>query len=307
MINFDDAFELWKDWSEDNMKAKTAQPMRSRYLRHLRRSIGRIRLDTMDEVRARKVIRNLKLKGLDQPTIKQCMNVINSIFAACREAGEWQGKSPLWGMSVRKSKHRRVRTLSKDQCHVILSAFKAASRPLYWTLAVLCYRLGMRPSEVLSLRPMDISDGVITVPDVKNPNGQAKTRKLFVNSTVVKEAVAYLEGLPVQPFERFFPKYIDHKYVNKIFTSCGHNEGIAPRDTVNRVTLYTLRHSYATQMLEEGADINQVQGAMGHDSVASTMVYIHAANTAGREGQAILDAALDKPKTPALRVVNGGI
>jgi site-specific recombinase XerD len=153
---------------------------------------------------------------------------------------------------------------------------------------------------------MDIVGDMIIVPDVKNPNGQAKTRKLFLRSPIVKEAVAYLEGLPVDAHERFFPKYVDHKYVNRIFASCGHNEGIGTRDTVNRVTLYTLRHSYATQMLDAGVDIHKVQAAMGHDSLASTMVYVHAANAAGREAQETLDAALDEPITPQLYVVNGG-
>ena len=296
MINFNEAYELWQDWSDENMKGKTTQPMRSRYLRHLRLSIGRLKLDEMDEIRARKVVRNLKIHGLDKPTIKQCMNVINSIYNACREAGEWSGKSPLFGMSIRHSRRRRVVTLSKEQCRNILSAFKASSRPLYWTLAVLCYRLGMRPSEVLKLRPVDIKDGVITVPDVKNPNGQAKVRKLFASSTIVKDALRVLEGLSVNARQRFFPKYIDHKYVNRVIASCGHNVDVDPRDTVNRITLYTLRHSYATQMLDAGVDIHKVQAAMGHDSLASTMVYVHAANAAGREAQETLDAALDEPE-----------
>ena len=306
MLTFDKAFDMWLNWSFDNLKDNTAQPMRSRYERHLRRSIGRLLLDTMDEVRARKVIRNLKRKGLDQPTIKQCINMINSIYTAARELGHWQGKSPLYGLRVKQSRHRRIRTLSKGQCLDIINAFKAASRPLYWTISVLCYRLGMRPSEVLSLRPMDIVIDTIIVPDVKTPTGQAKTRRLFIRSQMVREAVDYLLGLPVLRHERFFPRYVDHRFVRNVFASLGHNVKVDPKDTVNRISLYTLRHCYATHMLEAGADIKQVQAAMGHDSLQSTMVYLHASNKAGREGQEILDAVLDKTDKPNLRVMQGG-
>ena len=59
-------------------------------------------------------------------------------------------------------------------------------------------------------------------------------------------------------------------------------------------------------MLEAGADIKQVQAAMGHDDLQSTMVYLHASNKAGRVGQEILDAELDKQNTPNLRVMTGG-
>ena len=306
MLTFNEAFEVWQDWAADNLKGNTSQPMRSRYERHLRRSIGRILLKTMDEVRARKVIRNLKRKGLDKPTIKQCINVINSIYNAMAEMGHWQGKSPLYGMKVRHSKHRRIRTLTKSQCHNILSAFKGASRPLYYTLAVLCYHSGMRPSEVLSLRPMDVSGDTITVPDVKTPTGQQKTRKVFLLTPEAKAAGEYLQGLPVEAHQRFFPKTIDTRYVNRIITGLGHNVNVSVRDRVNRISLYTLRHSFATHMLDEGADIRQVQAAMGHDNLASTMVYLHTSNKAGREGTQILADGLAGAGKPELRIINGG-
>jgi integrase len=306
MINFDKAFELWQDWSEDNLKGNTAQPMRSRYIRHLSRSVGRLLLDSMDESRARKVIRNLKRKGLDQPTIKQCMNMLNSIYNAMREMGHWQGKSPLFGMKVRQSKHRRLRILSKEQCLILLYAFKTGPRFLYYTLAVLCYHCGMRPSEVLKLRPMDISNYTITVPDVKTPTGHTKTRQVFALSPEATEAIDYLLSLPVENHERFYPLSVDSRYVNRIISSVGHNEGIDPQDRTNRISLYTLRHSFATHMLEAGADIGQVQAAMGHDNLNSTMVYLHASNKAGREGAQILADSLAVAGKPELRMIKGG-
>ena len=311
MINFNEAFSVWEDWAFDNLKGNTSQPMRSRYIRHLKRSVGRLLLDTMDEPHARRLIRNLKRKGLDQPSIKQCINTINSIYNACRELGHWQGKSPLYGMKVKQSKHRRIRTLSKEQCHNVLSAFKQAPRPLYWTLAVLCYHCGMRPSEVLSLRPMDISiddyEYTITVPDVKTPTGQQKTRRVFALTHDSVDALEYLLALPVEAHDRFYPVNVDTRYVNRVLSSLGHNENVAVRDRVNRISLYTLRHSFATHMLDEGADIRQVQAAMGHDNLNSTMVYLHTSNKAGREGTEILAAALAKTGKPELRAINGGL
>jgi integrase len=59
-------------------------------------------------------------------------------------------------------------------------------------------------------------------------------------------------------------------------------------------------------MLEAGADIGQVQAAMGHDNLNSTMVYLHASNKAGREGAQILADSLAVAGKPELRMIKGG-
>jgi len=153
---------------------------------------------------------------------------------------------------------------------------------------------------------MDISGDTITVPNVKTPTGVQKTRKVFILTDEAAEAVLTLLMLPVEDHDRFYPLTVDTRYVNGVLSSLGHNVGVASRDRVNRISLYTLRHSYATHMLEEGADIHQVQAAMGHDNLNSTMVYLHASNKAGREGQEILAAGLAKTGKPELRAINGG-
>jgi site-specific recombinase XerD len=309
-MKFSQAFLLWQDWAEDNLKPKTYRAMRYRYEKHLRRRMNRVRLDQMNEPLARKLITTWKHKGLAPPTQKQNLAVIGSIYKAMRELGYWEGKSPIFGMTVAGSKRRRIMTLTEDECHKLLLEFKRTRIHYYWMMALM-WRGGMRTSEVLRLRPMDIHprQGFILIPDVKNPRGKYKTRKVWFKDDrfLTKIVREILTRLPRGSEQRFFPKHLDTKYVSGIFEKCGYNKGVHGKDAVHRYSPYTFRHSYATQALENGVNVKDVQQMMGHDSLDSTMVYVHEINDAAQRGQAQLAKALDASmEKPELREIKGG-
>lgn len=68
-----------------------------------------------------------------------------------------------------------------------------------------------------------------------------------------------------------------------------HEAGIAA-GIGRRVTCHSMRHSFATHLLESGSDIRTIQELLGHRSVATTMIYTHVLNRGGLGARSPLDA-----------------
>jgi integrase len=78
-----------------------------------------------------------------------------------------------------------------------------------------------------------------------------------------------------------------HLYEN--FLIRGVKEGARRAGIVKHVSCHTLRHSFATHLLEGGYDIRTVQELLGHADVSTTMVYTHVLNKGGRGVASPLD------------------
>ncbi len=133
------------------------------------------------------------------------------------------------------------------------------------------YYAGLRLDEVRNLKWQDI-DLDREIIHLKTAKGE-KERVVFLHSRLKKMLEIY--GISKQGL--IFKSQRDKKYNKRTIQQIVKNA--AKKAGINkRVTPHTLRHSFATHLLEAGADIRYIQQLLGHKNLKTTQIYTHIAN-----------------------------
>lgn len=173
----------------------------------------------------------------------------------------------LW-IPPRKVESKLPEILSKEEVGRILNALE---NPKHRTLLMTTYAGGLRISEVVNLQVKDIDSQRMTI-RVKQGKGRKDrytilSRKLLIQLRdywkIYRQPVYLFPGMDFnQPLSRQSAFLIYHKAKRKA--------GITKEGG-----FHSLRHAFATHMLEAGVDLRTIQLMMGHSSIRSTMRYLH--------------------------------
>ena len=160
--------------------------------------------------------------------------------------------------------------LSADEVVRFLEAVSSLKSRAALTTA---YAAGLRASEVAGLMIADIDSarGVIRVRHGKG----AKDRDVMLSTQLLGILRAYWRLARPQRF--LFPGRDENRPISPTVLHAACRSAVEAAGLSKRVTLHTLRHSFATHLLENGADIRVIQALLGHSNLSSTARYTHVA------------------------------
>ena len=247
-----------------------------------------IALESVDHKTLRTYLANLETRGLQRTSMRRRASVIRRFYRFCEREGVVSG-NPAELLTLPKGRSRLPKVLKQVEVGRMLSHAEAATidvedpPPEAWrdlALVEVLYDAGLRAGEACALRSqeLDLARGWLRVEQGKG----GRDRVVPLADPAVVAIETYLErgrpalaarnkqGAPDEVFLNGRGRTMTTRDVRRVMTKLG----IASLEG-RPIWPHLLRHSFATHLLEGGADLRSVQELLGHADVGSTQIYTH--------------------------------
>lgn len=251
--------------------------------------------------------REMLRRGLSHRTIRTYAHCVNRFFRYCRKEPRKVTKKDVreyldrfidkgtcgntinvhhnaikffFEETLRKSMFIKIRyhkipkempvVLSKREVKLLIDNVHNSKHKL---MIKLMYSAGLRVSELVSLkvRDLEFEQGLGWVRKGKG----RKDRRFIIAESIKDELGSFVSGFGHDSYIFRGNKgfHLHQRSVQEIVKQACRKSGIR-----KKVHPHTLRHSFATHLIENGYDVNSVQSLLGHSSAETTMVYVHMAS-----------------------------
>ncbi|MDD5529032.1 MAG: tyrosine recombinase XerC [bacterium] len=226
-------------------------------------------INTISKKEITNFIAGLKRHGLDNSTANRKLSALRSFFKFLVEK-KTLPKNPATAVPAPKIESKMPSFLTKEDAEKLMDTENLSPRDR--TILEVLYGTGVRASELVGMNigSLDFVNETVTV-----LGKGAKERKIPLTRTAIYVLKNYLANRNMM--ERDAPLFLN-KY-NKRLSQRGLqnivNKNIRMIAELRRMSPHTLRHTYASVMLDGGCDLRTIQELLGHASIASTQRYTH--------------------------------
>ena len=151
--------------------------------------------------------------------------------------------------------------------------------------------MSLRVSEIVNLKVTDIDSKNMQVL-IERAKGK-KDRYVVLSNLLAQKLQQYLDEVKPQIylFEGLTPcEPMGERSIQYVI-----KEALKKSTIKKKVSMHTLRHSFATHLMEDGIDIHSIQRLLGHSDIRTTMVYLHVAQVKPRLAHSPLDSLYNLP------------
>jgi len=267
---------VWLDYYDDaRLRKRSARRERQLYQKWIEPELARRRLDEISVADLDRIRRQMVRAGLADATCRYAMAVVRQVYNWARARNRWSGTAPTAGLRWQPVDNTRLRYLTRDEAAALLAELAVRSRSVH-DQALLSLHCGLRWGEIAGLTwaDVDLDKGILTLRDTKN----RLTRYAYLTDTAKEMLKAR---------RRLHPRRKGYVFVSadgkklgglsrtyrRAVNAVGLNDDVTDRRY--RVCFHTLRHTFASWLVQAGVDLYRVQHLLGHKSASMVQRYAH--------------------------------
>ena len=247
------------------------------FFNYLEKQFGTVQLTEINHGIVRSWLASLKEESISSKSINRKISSLRSFFKHELKMGQIT-VSPMTNIIAPKVGRRLPVFVKEDESKKILESLNQSTED--WKtlnakmLITIFYATGMRLSELINLREkqVDFSRSQIKVLGKGN-----KERTIPVNKEILNSIKEY-QQLKKRDFETTADTVLVTEKGAKLYPKYAWllvNHYLGEAGTLDKKSPHVLRHTFATHLMNHGADLNAVKELLGHSSLSATQVYTH--------------------------------
>ena len=221
---------------------------------------------------------NLKESGISSRSINRKLSSLKAFANYLKKVGKMD-RNPMAKISSQKTSKRLPEFVAENDMDKMTTADFypegfAGKRDEF--MVELFYATGMRLSELINLKHLDF---LPAERQVKVFGKRSKERICPLNDYIINRYNEYVEQKKQQGFDVSSQAWLlvtdngEKLYSKFVYRKITHYLGEVT--SIDKKSPHVLRHTFATQMLNNGADLNSIKELLGHASLSATQVYTH--------------------------------
>lgn len=273
--------------AKDDKKKESYKREKSLFEKWIQPIIGNLPMKDVAPIHLYRIQKNLRDEKLSERSIQYALAVVRQVFNFANRNDLYTGDNPVKKVKPPSVNNRRTRYLTPTEAKALLDIVRTKSQELF-EICLLSLHCGLRAGEIFKLRwaDVDISNGMLAVRDSKDTRDTGGKRRYAYMTTAIKVIFESKESGDASDYvfgtrnggNRLRPQV--SKTFAKTVADMGFNEGIDDRR--DRVCFHTLRHSYASWLVQAGTSLYEVKERLGHSTLAMTERYSHLAPDIGK-------------------------
>ncbi len=246
------------------------------WMRRLIRHVG-VAPGEISESEVREYLASLAQRGLSPSSINQAISAMAFFFRHVL-ARPWQLQ-----ITYQRAPQRVPVVLSREEVARLLAVVTTLRERAAMEIA---YGAGLRLNEVLNLKVTDV-DGERMILRVDQGKGR-KDRNVMLSPKLLETLRTYWRQ--ARPRVWLFPGQGGKRHLHQTILQRAFKQAKVEARITKPVSFHSLRHTFATHLLESGVNVRTIQALLGHRSLGSTQRYVHVAGDYLRQTRSPLDS-----------------